>query len=325
MDPLEAKAPLAKLPTIAIVIPAYRAAAHIRSVLAGIPSFVDLIVVVDDASPDDTADCVKTWNDSRVHLIRHSQNQGVGEAVLTGYAAAIDLGAEIVVKMDSDGQMDADYMLPLIVPILQGEADYTKGNRFLHARQLRAMPAIRRIGNLGLSFLTKLASGYWNIFDPTNGYTAIHPSIISQLDQSAIHRRYFFETSMLLELGLVRAVVRDVYIPARVWRRGEFLIGGQSAFGISTPIAQGAHAETFGTVISARFWYLYGFLLERHNLYSLRSHLWRVLLDTRRSTRRCHSDWDGDGGSIADNLGNSVPAASHSFRCAKRACASLAS
>ncbi len=99
--------------------------------------------------------------------------------------------------------------------MLRGEADYTKGNRYLHARQLCSMPLLRRIGNLGLSFLTKLASGYWNIFDPTNGYTAIHASLIPLLNEDGIGRRYFFESSMLLELSLLRAVVRDVYIPAR--------------------------------------------------------------------------------------------------------------
>ena len=153
--------------------------------------------------------------DPRIRLLRHDENQGVGGAVLTGYAEAHRLGAEIVVKMDSDGQMDPAYLPALIAPIVRGEADYTKGNRYLHARQLRSMPPLRRVGNLGLSFLTKLASGYWNLFDPTNGYTAIHASLIPLLDQEGIARRYFFESSMLLELSLLRAVVRDVYIPAR--------------------------------------------------------------------------------------------------------------
>jgi len=135
--------------------------------------------------------------------------------VLTGYQKALDLGAEIIVKLDADDQMDPAYLLPLIAPILSGEADYTKGNRFLRTRELRRMPVARRIGNLGLSFMTKVASGQWPIFDPTNGYTAIHAAIVPLLDQSAIDRRYFFESSMLLELGLLRAAVRDVSIPAR--------------------------------------------------------------------------------------------------------------
>ena len=135
--------------------------------------------------------------------------------MLTGYAEAHRLGAEIVVKMDGDGQMDPAQLPALIAPIVRGEADYAKGNRYLHARQLRSMPLLRRLGNLGLSFLTKLASGYWNIFDPTNGYTAIHAALIPLLNKEDIGRRYFFESSMLLELSLLRAVVRDVYIPAR--------------------------------------------------------------------------------------------------------------
>ena len=202
-------------PVIAVVIPAYRAEAHIQAVLAGIPAFVTFIVVVDDCSPGKTAELVKGWDDPRSHLIRHGENQGVGGAVLTGYSFAVDLGAEIVVKMDGDNQMDPAYMLSFIEPIASGEEDYTKGNRFLHARQLRSMPLLRRIGNIGLSFLTKLASGYWNIFDPTNGYTAIHTSLVPMLSRSALDLRYFFESSMLIELSLLRAVVRDVYAPAR--------------------------------------------------------------------------------------------------------------
>ena len=202
---------------VAVVIPAYRAAAQIAGVLRGIPDFVSWIVVVEDCSPDATAAIVEAESrrDPRIRLLRHEENQGVGGAVLTGYAEAHRLGAEIVVKMDSDGQMDPAQLPALIGPIVRGEADYTKGNRYLHARQLRSMPLARRIGNLGLSFLTKLASGYWNIFDPTNGYTAIHAALIPLLNTEGIGRRYFFESSMLLELSLLRAAVRDVCIPAR--------------------------------------------------------------------------------------------------------------
>jgi dolichol-phosphate mannosyltransferase len=202
---------------IAVVIPAYRAAMHIAGVLRGIPDFVTWIVVVEDCSPDDTAAIVEgeARRDPRIRLLRLTENQGVGGAVLAGYAEAQRLGADVVAKMDSDGQMDPAYLAALIAPIVHGEADYTKGNRYLHSRQLRSMPLARRIGNLGLSFLTKLASGYWNMFDPTNGYTAIHASLIPLLNIDSIGRRFFFESSMLLELSLLRAVVRDVYIPAR--------------------------------------------------------------------------------------------------------------
>lgn len=204
-----------KPPSVAVVIPAYRAEGHIEAVLAGIPDLVAHIIVVDDCSPDHTAQLVAAWNDPRVHLVSHHENQGVGGAVLTGYDVALSLGAEIVVKMDSDDQMDAAYLPLLIKPIWEGKADYSKGNRFLHLRELQSMPILRRIGNAGLSFLTKLASGYWNIFDPTNGYTAIHASVVRMLNREMIDRRYFFESSMLLELSMIRAVVRDVYIPSR--------------------------------------------------------------------------------------------------------------
>jgi glycosyltransferase involved in cell wall biosynthesis len=192
----------------------YKAQDHIAKVLAGLPAFVQTIVVVDDCCPDASYERARAVADARVHFVRHTQNQGVGGAMLSGYKKAVELGAEVVVKMDADDQMDPAYLGPLIAPLLAGEADYAKGNRFSHTRQLQSMPLIRRVGNIGLSFLTKLASGYWNIFDPTNGYTAIHALLIPMLDETAIDRRYFFESSMFLELGLLRAVVRDVYIPA---------------------------------------------------------------------------------------------------------------
>jgi glycosyltransferase involved in cell wall biosynthesis len=181
----------------------------------GIPVDVRHIVVVDDASPDGLGDAVAGLGDPRVRLVRHDRNGGVGAATLRGYDAAIALGADVIVKMDADDQMDPRYIASLVRPIARGEADYTKGNRFLHSAELRAMPGARRAGNAGLSFMTKLASGYWPIFDPTNGYTALHASLVPWLDRARLGERYFFETSMLLELGRMRAVVEDVAIPAR--------------------------------------------------------------------------------------------------------------
>jgi dolichol-phosphate mannosyltransferase len=200
---------------IAIVIPAYREAERITDVIRGLPEWVDHIVVVDDASPDDTGDRARKVSDKRLLVIRHEQNQGVGAATMTGFAKALELGVEVVVKMDGDGQMDPVGLPALIEPIRRGEADYVKGNRFLHGEALTQMPWVRRWGNIGLSFLAKLASGYWSIFDPNNGYLAIHAAVIPLLDRRRIHSRFFFENSMLQELGLCRAVVRDVYLPAR--------------------------------------------------------------------------------------------------------------
>jgi glycosyltransferase involved in cell wall biosynthesis len=200
---------------LAIVIPAYRAATSVGAVLRAIPSEVRWIVVVDDGGTDDLAAAVRAVGDPRIDLVTHDANRGVGAAVLSGYARALELGAEIIVKLDADGQMDPADLDALVAPVVAGEADYAKGNRFLHERELRTMPAGRRYGNVGLSFFTKLATGYWPVFDPTNGYTAIHASVIGMLDHANIAQRYFFETSMLIELSRVRAVVVDVYVPAR--------------------------------------------------------------------------------------------------------------
>ncbi len=206
---------------IAIVIPAYRVEREIESVLREAPDFIRHIIVVDDASPDAVSrlvsDAAKT--DGRITLIRHAQNQGVGGAMVTGFRKALELGAQIVVKLDGDGQMDSAYIPALIAPLIAGKADYVKGNRFRDFESLRQMPFIRRVGNLGLSFLTKAATGYWNIFDPTNGYFAVHAKILAQLPLDKIDRGYYFETSMLSYLYLLDAFVLDVPIPARY--RGE--------------------------------------------------------------------------------------------------------
>jgi glycosyltransferase involved in cell wall biosynthesis len=168
-------------------------------------------------SPDGTAKIVAAaaQKDARIILIRHEKNQGVGGAVLMGFRKALELGAEVVVKIDGDGQMDPAHLPNLIMPILQERADYTKGNRFRDFRALQQMPAVRRLGNMALGFLTKAATGYWNLFDPTNGFAAIHGKVLAQLPLEKIDRRYFFETSMLANLYLLGAVVQDVPMPAR--------------------------------------------------------------------------------------------------------------
>lgn len=199
---------------VAMIIPAYKAEDTIQRVVSGVPDFVRWIIIVNDCSPDDTYLAAKACEDERVVLVDLDKNRGVGGATLQGYKTACDLGADLFVKMDSDGQMDPAYLAALLIPLLEDEADYTKGNRFVHLRKLEAMPVVRRIGNLGLSFLNKLASGYWSVFDPTNGYTAITRETYLKLDLENIHWRYFFESSMLIELSMQRAVIVDVPIPA---------------------------------------------------------------------------------------------------------------
>lgn len=204
-----------KTTRLAAVIPAYKCADQIGRVVDSIPEFVDQVIVVDDASPDAIAKEVAKLSRKSVIYIRHEKNTGVGGAMLTGFQKALELGADVIIKMDGDGQMDAEFILPLITPILRGEADYTKGNRFLNFSELDQMPRSRLLGNIGLTFLTKMASGVWHIFDPNNGFVAIHRHCLSLINYENIHQRYFFESSMLIELSRIRAVVTDVPIPAR--------------------------------------------------------------------------------------------------------------
>lgn len=201
---------------IAVVIPCYKVTRHILEVIASIGSEVWRIYVVDDACPDGSGEFVqKQCLDQRVHVLKHEHNQGVGGAVMTGYRAAIDDGAEVIVKVDGDGQMDASLIPNFIEPILAGEADYTKGNRFFDLEEIRAMPGMRLFGNAVLSFMTKFSSGYWDLFDPTNGYTAIHADVARHLPFKKISCRYFFETDMLFRLNTMRAVVVDVPMDAK--------------------------------------------------------------------------------------------------------------
>jgi glycosyltransferase involved in cell wall biosynthesis len=174
-------------------------------------------VVVDDASPDSTRDLVTACAkiDKRILLMRHPSNLGVGGAMITGYKKALELGAQVVVKIDGDGQMDMDHLPVLLKPLIDGRADYTKGNRFRDFKSLQQMPFIRRVGNMGLAFLAKLATGYWNIFDPTNGFNAIRAEALAELPLEKLDRTYYFETSMLANLYLIGAVVKDVPMPAR--------------------------------------------------------------------------------------------------------------
>lgn len=201
---------------IAVVIPCYRVKAHILGVIAAIPGDVGMVVCVDDACPEGSGDFIESeCRDRRVRVVRHKTNQGVGGATMTGYLDAAAAGARVAVKIDGDGQMDAAQIPRLVRPILTGEADYAKGNRFFNLDYLKAMPRRRFFGNLVLSFLAKLSTGYWNVFDVTNGFTAIHTSLLPHLDLEKVSRRFFFETDLMFRLNILRAVVADVPMPAR--------------------------------------------------------------------------------------------------------------
>lgn len=197
--------------SIAVVIPCYKVVPHVLDVIARIGPEVSAVYAVDDHCPDKSGDHIERHNtDPRVRVVRHDVNLGVGGATMTGYRAAVADGHDILVKLDGDGQMKPEILKSFTRPIEDGIADYTKGNRFYDLTHIGRMPVARIFGNAVLSFLSKLSTGYWDIFDPTNGYTAVHAKVVSHLQLSKISSRYFFESDMLFRLNLMRCVVLDV-------------------------------------------------------------------------------------------------------------------
>lgn len=200
---------------IAVAIPCYKVTQHVLGVIAAIGPEVEAIYAVDDACPDGSGRFIEENNsDPRVRVLYNLQNCGVGGAIVTAYKAAIADGMDIVVKVDGDGQMNPALLPHFVRPLLSGEADYTKGNRFFRPESVQGMPPVRLFGNAVLSFMTKLSCGYWNIMDPTNGYTAIRTCVLAEMPLDKLEQRYFFETDMLFRLNTLRAVVRDVPMDA---------------------------------------------------------------------------------------------------------------
>lgn len=216
--------PSRRAPRVAVVIPCFRATGTIAGVLSRIGTGVERIYVVDDGCPDFTGErALRDNGDPRLVVLRNGRNLGVGGAMKRGYAQALADGAEILVKLDADGQMDPRHIRHLIAPIVEGSADYAKGNRFAPARAMPAgsspralsqMPLKRRIGNMAHSVFHKAATGYWRIGDPANGYTAVHARALERIGLEALANCFFFETDMLFRLNLVDAVVADVALPA---------------------------------------------------------------------------------------------------------------
>ena len=206
------------MPSVDVVIPCYRVGKQILNVLEGIlkQELIRNVVVVDDACPEHTGKLVAEQydNNPRIMVLTHDANQGVGGAMCTGYRHAFEQGADIVIKMDGDGQMDPRHIPAMLKPIIDGRCDYTKGNRFYYPRHLRAMPSVRIFGNSALSLVNKFTSGYWSVMDPTNGFTALHRNAYSLLEHDNLARDYFFESDMLYQLGNMQAVVRDIPLPS---------------------------------------------------------------------------------------------------------------
>lgn len=201
--------------TITIIVPAYREADFIGQVIAEIPAFVDHIILVDDCSDDATVEIARRVGDSRLEVCSTSVNSGVGAAMRVGYRRALEIGGDIFVKVDGDAQMPLEYLSKIVEPLLDGSVGYAKGNRFLAPGVAVRMPAMRLLGNTALTFLNKLATGYWHVFDPQNGYTAIRRDALVQVDLDEVANGYFFENDMLFQLYLTGVRVRDVATPAR--------------------------------------------------------------------------------------------------------------
>ncbi len=198
---------------IIIVIPCFKVKNKISNVITKVPDWVYKIICVDDCCPQGTGKYIEqNINDDRILTIYNELNEGVGGACLVGFKKAVELGAEIIVKVDGDDQMDLSLLNKFIEPIILNEADFTKGNRFTKLIDYLEMPVLRKIGNISLSFFNRFSSGYWNLFDTTNGYLCFNSKIINILPLEKISKNYFFESDLLNWLYIIRAKVKDIPI-----------------------------------------------------------------------------------------------------------------
>ncbi|MBC8508148.1 MAG: glycosyltransferase family 2 protein [Anaerolineales bacterium] len=202
---------------ITVVIPAYNVERQVDAIIRSLPAFVKHVIVVNDASTDTTSQVIErvAKDDPRVILLQHKTNQGVGGAMVSGFIKALELSSQVIVKMDGDGQMSAEDLPLLITPLISGDADYTKGNRFRDLKTLKNMPIVRLWGNTALSFLVKAATGYWECLDPSNGFLAIRGDVLEKITLEKIHHSYFFEISMLSQLYMIDAYVMDIPLKTR--------------------------------------------------------------------------------------------------------------
>ncbi len=199
---------------VIVVTPAYNEEKHIDKVIKGIPDFVDKIIIVDDASTDKTAEVIKNNMTDKVIYIKHEKNQGCGGSVTTAVNKARELGADITVTMAGDNQMDPKYLPDLLNPICEEGYDYTKGNRFFSKEGLKGMPKYRVWGSIVLTFMTRLASGYWRMFDAQNGYYAIGPSALKEIDFDSLTQGWPYENDLLINLNILGMKIKDIPIPA---------------------------------------------------------------------------------------------------------------
>ena len=194
---------------VAVVVPAHDEERLIATTLGGIPDFVDRIIVVDDGSADATTERVRSFADTRVELVVHERNRGVGAAIVTGYKRALDKDIDVVCVMAGDNQMDPDDLEALARAVARGEVDYAKANRLFTGQAWALMPRTRYLGNAVLSMLTKIASGYWHVADSQSGYAAIGKDTLALLDLDRVYTYYGFPNDLLVHLNVVNARVRD--------------------------------------------------------------------------------------------------------------------
>ncbi|WP_435346398.1 glycosyltransferase family 2 protein [Haloarchaeobius sp. HRN-SO-5] len=207
--------------TIGVVVPAYDEAGFVRDVIESVPAYVDRVYAVDDRSTDDTfaeiQAAAETWADHdegpTVVPIRHSENRGVGGAIKTGYQRAREDEVEVTVVMAGDGQMEVEIFERLLVPIVEGDADYVKANRFMSPGELDGMPELRRVGNRLLELLTRVASGYWSVGDPQSGYTAISLRALRAVDIDELYEFYGYCNELLVRMNVNDLRVVDVPRP----------------------------------------------------------------------------------------------------------------
>lgn len=199
---------------IAVVVPAFNEQELIVETVSKIPAYVDFVIVVDDASEDNTVQNVEKLTREALVIIKHPCNKGVGGAIVTGYRKALLLGADVIAVMGADNQMHFDDLISVLMPVIDGSADYSKGNRFKSPGCFSKMPKLRIVGNVFFSIISCIASGYYHIFDTQCGFTAINKNTLQKLDLACLYRRYGFPTDMLVRLGMISARVVDVPVRA---------------------------------------------------------------------------------------------------------------
>ena len=206
-------------PRIAVVLPAYRVRAQVEAVVRSLVDLVDEVIVVDDCCPEKSgAALIEAFSHPKLKVLFHEKNLGVGGATMTGFKAALESGADIMVKMDSDGQMEAGYLGRLIAPLVKGRADFAKGNRFYDLRALQSMPPTRRFGNFGLTLLTKAASGFWHLSDPTNGFFAVRRNALELVNFHLLDRRVLFRNQPIGSVECCAGRGARYTHPRQVWR-----------------------------------------------------------------------------------------------------------